>query len=201
MAFSGAAVAYCAFGGLILFSGIKGATISDTIKAAFKGNLNVTSTQAVVTPAQQAANSGQPSAGSTSTATSGSENANLLTAAKYLVSNGYSKAAAAGIAGCIAGESAGDPEAVGDQGTSFGLIQEHGNYSYLVTGNATKDLQSQLQAIIAYNNAQGAGLIHMLNSITDPVAASDFYSENFERPLVKDSDVRASVATSVYGQL
>jgi len=35
----------------------------------------------------------------------------------------------------------------------------------------------------------------------DPVAAAKFYSQNFERPLVTDSDVRANVAQSIYSQL
>jgi hypothetical protein len=126
----------------------------------------------------------------------------MLTAAEYLMQNGYSRAAAAGIAGCISGESGGNPEAIGDQGTSFGLIQEHGSqYSVLVTGNPTKDFDAQLPAIIAYNNAQGAGLIQMLNSISDPVQAANFYSEKFERPAVTDSDVRPADARWVYDQL
>lgn len=39
MPFSGAALAYSVAGGLILFSGIKGATLSDTVKGALTGNL------------------------------------------------------------------------------------------------------------------------------------------------------------------
>jgi hypothetical protein len=190
MAVKGASVAYCAVGGLILYSGIKGATIADTIRSALKGNLNVKGTETVGT-------------GDTGNLTaSATPSANYITVAKFLKANGYSSAAAAGITGCVAGESAGDPEAKGDQGTSFGLIQEHGmQYAGLVTGNPSKDLDSQLSALLAYNNAQGSGLITMLNAIPDPVEAAKFYSENFERPAVKDSDVRASVATSVYAQL
>jgi len=195
VAVSGAAVAYSVAGGLVFYSGLKGATLADTAKAVLSGNLSVSGTQAITASAPASSGNGTGTA-------SGSGTANELTAARYLVSNGYSRAAAAGIVGCIAGESAGNPEATGDAGTSFGLIQEHGSqYSGLVTGNATKDLDAQLPAIIAYNNAQGPGLITMLNSIGDPVQAADFYSENFERPQVKDSDVVASVATSVYGEL
>lgn len=194
-----AAVIYSVAGGLILYSGIKGATIAATVKAALAGNLTLTGTQSAGTPVLSVASTG---GGSAATAASGTGNANEVTLAKYLVSNGYSKAAAAGIAACVAGESAGNPESVGDQGTSFGVIQEHGaQYAGLVTGNATADLDKQLPAVIAYNNAQGAGLIAMLNSISDPVQAANFYSEKFERPLNKDSDVVASVATSVYASL
>ena len=198
MAVNGIAVAYAVSGGLILFSGIRGATISDTVKSALSGNLNPAGTEPIGTP--QAGGQGAP--GTPTNAPSGS--GNYLTIAKYLTGNGYSNAAAAGICGCIAGESGGNPEAMqGTQADGGGLIQwtpisAHPGY---VTGNPTKDLDTQLPGIIAYNNAQGQGLITMLNSITDPVAAADFYSENFERPAVKDSDVRASVAQSVYAQL
>lgn len=41
---------------------------------------------------------------------------NELIVAMYLVEHGYSKAAAAGIAACIAGESKGNPESVGTGG-------------------------------------------------------------------------------------
>lgn len=195
MAFSGAAVAYCVTGGLILYSGIKGAKITDTVKAVLAGNLNVAGTEPI-----NFGSSG--SSGSAANAASGSSSQNYLTIANYLTGNGYSKAAAAGICGCIAGESSGNPEATGDQGTSFGLIQEHGSqYSGLVTGNASADLDAQLPAIIAYNNAQGQGLIQMLNSISDPVQAADFYSQHFERPSVANSDVVPSVAQSVYAEL
>lgn len=200
MALSGAAVAYAVAGSLIFYSGLKGASLAATVKAVLSGNLSLTGTQIIGSPVLSV--SGSSGSGSASTVASGTGTANELTAGKYLVANGYSPVAAAGIVGCIAGESAGNPESVGDQGTSFGLIQEHGSqYSNLVTGNATADLDKQLPAIVAYNNAQGTGLITMLNSITDPVQAADFYSENFERPQVKDSDVVASVATSVYSQL
>jgi hypothetical protein len=199
MAIKGASVAYIAVGGVLIYSGIKGSSISDTVKSAFAGNLNVTDTE----PLAAVSDSGSAgSAGSGSNATSGSGSANLLTIARYLVSNGYSNAAAAGIVGCVEGESGGNPESTGDQGTSFGIIQEHGSqYSGLVTGNASGDLDKQLQALIAYNNAQGQGLISMLNQISDPVAAADFFSENFERPAVKDSDVSASTARSIFAQL
>lgn len=193
---SGPAVAYSVAGSLILFSGIKGSSISDTIRAALSGTLNPPVTEGIIPV------TGTGQAGTAANVASGGNRQNLLTAAEYLMQNGYSRAAAAGIAGCISGESFGDPEAIGDQGTSFGLIQEHGNqYSGLVTGNKTADFDRQLPAIIAYNNAQGAGLIQMLNSISDPVQAANFYSEKFERPAITDSDVRPADARWVYDQL
>lgn len=43
----GAAVAYATAGGIILYSGIKGATIADTVKAVLAGNLKVSNTQPI----------------------------------------------------------------------------------------------------------------------------------------------------------
>jgi hypothetical protein len=61
-----------------------------------------------------------------------------------------------------------------------------------VTGNATADLDKQLPEIITYNNAQGGSLVDQLNAQTSISAAADFYSQNFERPAVTDSDVSAA---------
>ena len=47
MAISGAAITYCVGGSLILYSGIKGASIADTVKAVLSGNLNVTNTETI----------------------------------------------------------------------------------------------------------------------------------------------------------
>jgi hypothetical protein len=115
------------------------------------------------------------------------------------MANGYSRAGAAGICGCIDGESGGNPESVGMGGG--GLIGWTPLPAGYVTGNATKDLQTQLPAILKYNDGIGQGFIVMLNALTDPVQAADFYSENFEKPKFKDSDVRASTAKSIFSQL
>lgn len=64
-----------------------------------------------------------------------------------LIAEGASAIQAAGIMGNMQNESAFDPEAVGDSGTSFGLVQQHGSYSYLVTGNTQSDLARQLANI------------------------------------------------------
>jgi uncharacterized protein YukE len=127
---------------------------------------------------------------------------NELTVAMFLVEHGYSKAAAAGIAACIAGESQGDPESVGSGG--WGLIgwtpQFSGQYQNLYpTHNQAADLAKQMPAILAYNNGKGG--VGALNSITDPVAAARYYSKNFEGPLVTFSDVRPDVATAVFKAL
>jgi hypothetical protein len=130
---------------------------------------------------------------------------NLLAIGQYLVDNGYSKAAAAGVASCVDGESAGNPESVGSGGggligwTPLGSAAPNAN---IVTGNASADMLAQLADILYYNsNEIGASRVAELNSQTDPVAAADFYSQDFEKPAVTDSDVRTSVAEQVYSEL
>jgi hypothetical protein len=199
---SGLYVGVTAAGAVLVWSGWKGATVSATVRALLNGNLNVSDTEAITTATASGGS------GSSSTATAGGSSQNYLTIAQYLVSNGYSNAGAAGVVGCVAGESSGSPEAEATPGNpsgGAGLIQWTGSsydaYKPQVTGNASADLDQQLPLIIAYNDAQGANLVAMLNALTDPVQAADFYSEYFERPAVTDSDVVASVATSVYAQL
>lgn len=121
----------------------------------------------------------------------------LLDVGQYLVTHGYSPAAAAGVAGCIAGESSGDPESIGSGGG--GLIGWTPLPPGLVTGNPSADLAAQEQAILSYNAAHGP--VSALNSQTDPVAAADLYSQDFEQPAVTDSDTRPAVAIWVYQQL
>jgi LysM repeat protein len=130
---------------------------------------------------------------------------NLLAIGQYLVDNGYSKAAAAGVASCIDGESEGNPESVGDGGggligwTPLSSAQPNSN---IVTGNVEQDMMNQLADILFYNsNEIGQSAVNQLNSISDPVAAADFYSQNFERPAVTDSDVVPSMAQQVFSEL
>ena len=130
---------------------------------------------------------------------------NLLAIGQFLVGNGYSKAAAAGIASCIDGESEGNPESVGDGGggligwTPLSSAQPSAN---IVTGNVEQDMLNQLNDILFYNsNEIGQSAVNQLNAISDPVSAADFYSQNFERPAVTDSDVVPSVAQQIFSDL
>jgi Phage tail lysozyme len=189
---SGLYVGVTAAGAVLVWSGWKGATLAATFGSLIRGNLNAPDTESVSAVADATT--------APADASSGGASQNYLTIGQFLVANGYTPIGAAGIVGCVAGESSGNPEAVG--AGSYGIIQEQGSqYASLVTGNADKDLDAQLQALLVYNNAQGAGLITMLNAQSTPVAAADFYSQQFERPAVTDSDVVASVANQVYAEL
>jgi LysM repeat protein len=130
---------------------------------------------------------------------------NLLAIGQFLVENGYTPAAAAGVASCIDGESGGNPESVGDGGggligwTPLGSAAPNPN---IVTGNVQQDMMTQLGDILFYDsNEIGQSAVTQLNSISDPVAAADFFSQNFERPAVTDSDVVPSVAEQIFSEL
>jgi hypothetical protein len=148
----------------------------------------------------------QSSSGGSAAVASDIANGNyVLAVGQYLVDNGYSKAAAAGVASCVYGESGANPESVGSGGggiigwTPLGSAQPDAN---IITGNAAVDMMTQLADILYYNsNEIGQSRVAELNSQTDPVAAADFYSQNFERPAVTDSDVRPSTAEQVYSEL
>jgi LysM repeat protein len=161
--------------------------------------------------AQQSPAPSQSSSGGSSASLSGSvqqdiaNGSDLLAVAQYLVQNGYSAAAAAGVASCVDGESGGNPESVGSGGggligwTPIGSAAPNSN---IITGNPSQDMMTQLSDILYYNsNEIGQSLVGELNSQTDPVAAADFYSQNFEKPAVTDSDVVPSVAEQIFSEL
>jgi hypothetical protein len=136
----------------------------------------------------------------------GNPQSDLVTIARYLVNEGgYSPAGAAGVAGCIQGESGASPEATqGSAAGGAGLIQwtpeaSISQYGGSFGGNAQADFSNQLGAIIRYNSANGD--VAALNANTDPVAAANYYSQHFERPAVLDSDVRPANAVAVFGAL
>jgi LysM repeat protein len=130
---------------------------------------------------------------------------NLLAVAEYLKQNGYSDAAAAGVASCVDGESGGNPESVGSGGgglIGWTPISSAAPNANIITGNVEQDMTTQLADLLYYNSTEiGQSLVSQLNSQADPVAAADFYSQNFEKPAVTDSDVVQSVAEQIFSEL
>ena len=129
----------------------------------------------------------------------------LLAVAQYLAANGYSDAAAAGVASCVDGESGGNPESVGSGGgglIGWTPISSAAPNPNIITGDAAQDMMTQLSDLLYYNSTEiGQSLVTELDGISDPVAAADFYSQNFEKPAVTDSDVVPSVAEQVFSEL
>jgi LysM repeat protein len=182
------------------------------LKHAAAADPSSASTSADVTQSSGSQASTTQSSGGSSSATVTSDvqsdianGNNLLAIGQFLVANGYSKAAAAGVASCVDGESAGNPESVGSGGggligwTPISSASPNGN---IITGNVAQDMMTQLSDLLFYNsNEIGQAQVSELNAISDPVAAADFYSQTFERPAVTDSDVRPSVAEQIFSEL
>jgi hypothetical protein len=113
---------------------------------------------------------------------------------RFLVGHGYTPMAAAGIAGNIYQESQGNPESIGTGGG--GLIGWTPLPAGFVTGNPAADLQTQLEALLAYNQ-QWAAYIPALNAATTPALAADIYMDDFERPGDPAAGNREAAASAV----
>jgi len=118
----------------------------------------------------------------------------------FLLAHGYSDNAAAGIAGNMYQESKGDPESVGMGGG--GLIGFTPLPSGYVTGNPAADLQTQLNAVLTYNQGW-ASYLPALNAAASPADAAYIYVTDFERagiPAVLVGDIhRGGVFAHLYG--
>jgi hypothetical protein len=202
-------------GGLMVYAAVKNYTFSsifsNLLKGKIGGQVNTANGLGDVSNAPTTSTSNPAGGGSVSA------NDNFQSIGLALVQNfGYSNAAAAGICACIDGESGGDPESVGTGGCGligwtppsslalYGGTCAKAGIGVTQTSNPTAqqiqaDLDSQISAVDKYNRANGN--VSALNAQTNPVNAADYYSQNFERPAVTDSDVRVATANSVYSYL
>ena len=158
---------------------------------------------AATTKAAAPANSAAPvsSAASSSTATTLSCNLsggllpdNVSAIVSFLLAHGYSDNAAAGMAGNIYQESKGNPESVGMGGG--GLIGWTPLPSGFVTGNPTADLNTQLAALLTYNQGWHQ-YIAELNAASSPANAAYIYVTMFERAGIPAAATREAAATDV----
>jgi len=126
--------------------------------------------------------------------TSGLLPMNYAAIVQFMIAHGYSHNAAAGMAGNIYQESKGNPESVGMGGG--GLIGWTPLPSGFVTGNPSADLQTQLAAILTYNQGW-AQYIPALNAASSPAAAADIYVTDFERAGIPAASTREAAAQAV----
>lgn len=119
---------------------------------------------------------------------------NYATIVNFLVAHGYTAIAAAGVAGNMYQESDGNPESVGTGGG--GLIGWTPLPPGFVTGNVSADLQTQLAALLTYNDGW-AQYIPLLNSATSAAGAADIYMTYFERPGLAAASNREGAAAAV----
>jgi Phage tail lysozyme len=120
--------------------------------------------------------------------------ANYAVIVTFLMAHGYSGLGAAGVAGNIYQESKGNPESVGTGGG--GLIGWTPLPSGFVTGNPSADLQTQLSALLTYND-QWSGYLPALNAATSATDAAYIYMTDFERPGIPAAYNRESAADAV----
>jgi Phage tail lysozyme len=128
------------------------------------------------------------------TGTAGMLPANYAAIVGYLTAHGYTAVAAAGIAGNIYQESGGNPESVGSGGG--GLIGWTPLPAGFVTGNPSADLQTQLAAVLTFNQ-QWSQYIPALNAAASATAAADIYMNDFERPGIPAAYNREAAASAV----
>ena len=141
---------------------------------------------------------GGGSGGGTSSGTAGSLPQNWHTIASYLASHGFTKYAAAGVAGNIEAESGGLPEQLEiGGGGGGGLIQwtPWQSYGPLITGNATQDLMTQLAAILTFGGGPS-----IVNRATSPSDAATIYQNYYEKPKNRTASlpIRTASANAVY---
>jgi resuscitation-promoting factor RpfB len=89
MAIKGASVAYAVVGGVLVYSGIKGSSISATVKSVLSGNLSVSNTEALTTGASAATGSAGSSTTTTGGATSNTATANQTLAKQLATQMGF----------------------------------------------------------------------------------------------------------------
>ena len=119
---------------------------------------------------------------------------NVTAIVTFLIAHGYSDNAAAGIAGNMYQESKGNPESEGMGGG--GLIGFTPLPAGYVTGNAAVDLETQLEAVLTYNQ-QWAGYLPALNDASSPASAAYIYVTDFERAGIPAASTREASAEDV----
>lgn len=185
MALNGYAVAYCVAGGLVLFSGIKGASLNDTARQILSGDLTglpITEQIKAQNSSAPGTPSGSPGAGPVA---SGNQVQNGTIIYKYFRSNGYSPIQAAGAIASMWGESGWNPESVGTGGN--GLIGWTPPLPGIVTGNASADMSKQLPLILQFVAKNGdQGSVDLMAGASTVTAAANIWGKKVERFGIND---------------
>ena len=126
--------------------------------------------------------------------------------AQFLMSLGYSKANASGIAGNLFVESSYNPTAIGDNGTSFGLAQWHkSRWQRLINWARKNNLKpntftTQLTYIDwELKNTESKARRKLLEA-KNPYDSAYAFAKYYERP-AKISEMRMIKAEEIYNQL
>jgi Phage tail lysozyme len=209
MTLNPAAIGYAVAGGLIAYSGIKGATIADTAKAVLSGNLTLQDTETIaVENSSGGTGTNEPS----SDAASGDTVQNGTTIYKYLRSAGYTPIQAAGAIASIYGESTWNPEAVGTGGAGLiawtppSTMSKYGATCHAAgIGNNTtqQDFDNQLPAILSYVSETGvSGAVSLMQGAGSVDQAAEIWGQKVEKYGIDDVhtqgvDLAVQIAKSV----
>jgi len=164
-------------------------------RAASTARSSSTEAAASAAPSASASSSSKPTASTLSCNLSdGLLPDNVTAIVTFLLANGYSGNAAAGIAGNMYQESKGNPESEGMGGG--GLIGFTPLPAGYVTGNPAADLHTQLEAVLTYNQ-QWSGYLPALNDAASPADAASIYVTDFERAGIPAASTREASAGDV----
>ena len=166
---------------------------SDAAKSAAK---HASAPATKTAPATNTASATHATAATVSCPGGGLLPANVTAIVSFLLAHGYSHNAVAGIAGNIYQESKGNPESVGMGGG--GLIGWTPLPAGFVTGNVSADLQTQLSALLTYNQGW-AQYLPALNAAASPAGAAYIYVTDFERAGIPAAATREASAQNVAG--
>ena len=126
--------------------------------------------------------------------------------ARFLMSLGYSKANASGIAGNLYVESAYNPTAIGDNGTSFGLAQWHKSRwlrlnEWADSNNLNpNNFETQLRYIdFELNNRESKAKEKLLEA-KNPYDSAYAFAKYYERP-ARISEKRMTKAQEIFDRL
>jgi hypothetical protein len=165
-----------------------------TPRASSAPRSSSTEAAATAAPSATASASPTPTAATLSCNSDGMLPDNVTAIVSFLLANGYSDNAAAGIAGNMYQESKGNPESEGMGGG--GLIGFTPlPYGY-VTGDSAADLQTQLKAVLTYNQ-QWSSYLPELNDAASPADAASIYVTDFERAGIPAASTRDASAEDV----
>jgi Phage tail lysozyme len=170
------------------------AAAAATPRASSAARSSSTKAAATAAPSATASASPTPTAATLSCNSDGLLPDNVTAIVSFLLANGYSDNAAAGIAGNMYQESKGNPESEGMGGG--GLIGFTPlPYGY-VTGDSAADLQTQLKAVLTYNQ-QWSSYLPELNDAASPADAASIYVTDFERAGIPAASTREASAEDV----
>jgi tail lysozyme len=203
---NGISIAYLIGGGIVFYSGIKGSTLSDTVKGVLTGDLASIKNTEPIQIKNSSSSSGSSGAGGPGPAVSGSVTQNGTTIYKYLRSNGYNPMQAAGAIASIYGESTYNPESQGTGGRGLiGWTPASTLPDSAFTGNASHDMGAQLPLILKFvadNGDQGA--VNMMAGATSVSQAAQIWGKRVERYGINDVhtagvDLAVQIANQVDG--